>query len=303
MKGLLLSFHVILFVILISSLATCIGEDYFNQLCNTSVYVDSSRRLESSTSLFYKPNVACSYTVTVDSNKNVMLLQRRFDLENEVKNACVDFVNIHDGGSTSDSTLNASPLCGELSPANYTSSGNKLTVWFQTDARGSKHGFDFIFVAVTTAPCGSSQFACNNSICVDSSLRCSVYNECGDNSDEKNCQYATLKGVEISEDAPVIIGLTIGLFIACIILLIIGLWCWKQNRWRLFAKRPITAKEVILDETTFTTAYPVTKVYYKAKYQDMYREPVKPSLDYGSSIVSFSEQASTSTRKQSMDDI
>ncbi|XP_060607863.1 neuropilin and tolloid-like protein 2 [Ruditapes philippinarum] len=297
MKGLILCFNIFCLFLSLPSFSLSINGGYLNLICNTTSYVGTSRKLESSTSLFYEPDTSCYHSVTVDASKKVMLLMRRFDLETEVKGACVDLVNIHDGPTTTDTTLNSSPLCGELPVSNYTSSSNSMTIWFQTDSTGNRHGFDFIFVAVTAAPCSSGQFSCNNSVCIDGSLQCTVYNECGDNTDEENCVYQTLNGVEMDENAPLIIGLTIGLFIAAIIGIIIGLWCWKQNRWRLFANRPLTAKEVVFDETTYTTAYPVTKVYYKERYQDVYTNPTKSYTEGSSSTLTFNEQASTSTRK------
>lgn len=298
MKGFLLNIICLLF-----SLTSCVlgvDKDYLNLVCNTTLYVKTGRRLESSTKLYYEPNVACYYTVNVDVGKKVMLLVRLFDLEAEVMNSCVDFINVHDGSSISAPTINAAPVCHTDALKNYTTSGNSMTVWFQTDSTGARLGFDVHFVAITTAPCSGGQFACNNSVCIDSTLQCNIYDECGDGSDENNCDYSTLSGLQISDDAPLIIGLTVGLIIAAIIGVLIGLWCWKQNRWRLFAKRPLTAKEISLDETTFETAYPVTKVYYKPRFQPMYRDPVKTRLHYGSSSETFSEPGSTSTKKETV---
>lgn len=73
-----------------------------------------------------------------------------FDLEDKVMNACVDYVNIHDGSSTGSASLNSAPLCREAAADNYTSTGNQLTVYFKTDSTGARHGFDFIIVAITT---------------------------------------------------------------------------------------------------------------------------------------------------------
>lgn len=50
--------------------------DYLNLVCNTTKYVETGRRLESSTKLYYEPNVACYYTVNVEAGKKVMLLVR-----------------------------------------------------------------------------------------------------------------------------------------------------------------------------------------------------------------------------------
>ena len=78
-----------------------------------------------------------------------MIYFRRFDLEYEVNGACVDFVDVHDGGALSDTKLNPTALCGEAADGNYTSSAESLTVYFKTDGTGQRRGFDFVFVAFT----------------------------------------------------------------------------------------------------------------------------------------------------------
>ena len=35
--------------------------------------------------------------------------------------------------------------------------------------------------------CGTNQFKCDNQKCVDIDSQCNGYDDCGDNSDEKNC--------------------------------------------------------------------------------------------------------------------
>ena len=75
---------------------------------------------------------------------------RLFNLENLVSGSCVDYVNVHDGADTNSATLNSSPLCGQSSSANYTSTGNEMTIYFHSDATGQSLGFDFTLVAITT---------------------------------------------------------------------------------------------------------------------------------------------------------
>ena len=64
--------------------------------------------------------------------------------------ACVDFVNIHDGESTTSTTLNPNPLCGDNAESSYNTTSNKITIYFETDATGQRLGFDFLFVVFST---------------------------------------------------------------------------------------------------------------------------------------------------------
>jgi len=85
-----------------------------------------------------------------DVHKFIFTAFRIFELETKVNGVCVDYVNLHDGSSTSAVTLNASPLCGTVYRSVYTSTSNFLTVYFQSDSTGARQGFDYIFVAITT---------------------------------------------------------------------------------------------------------------------------------------------------------
>lgn len=74
----------------------------------------------------------------------------------------------------------------------------------------------------------------------------------------------TPTGVQPHDDTALIIGLTVGFFLAIVIFSLIGYYCYRHHaRWRIFLKRPLTVDEVVHEETTFNTAYPVTKTYYK----------------------------------------
>lgn len=37
------------------------------------------------------------------------------------------------------------------------------------------------------APCATDYFSCSNGLCIDKSLRCDSFNQCGDESDETAC--------------------------------------------------------------------------------------------------------------------
>ena len=45
----------------------------------------------------------------------------------------------------------------------------------------------FSFLATVSTTCGSSDFTCDNGNCIDAVLKCDQENDCGDNSDERNC--------------------------------------------------------------------------------------------------------------------
>ena len=73
-------------------------------------------------------------------------------------------------------------------------------------------------------------------------------------------------GVQIHDQTGLIAGLAVGSTLVVLITGAVAFYCYHHNKWRLFMKRPLTAEEYVNpEETTHTTAYPVTKVYYKDK--------------------------------------
>lgn len=77
----------------------------------------------------------------------------------------------------------------------------------------------------------------------------------------------TPTGVDVHEHTALIIGLTVGLFVAIVIAALLGYYCYRNHvRWRMFLRRPLTVDEVVHEETTLDTAYPITKKYYKDRY-------------------------------------
>lgn len=279
------------------SFVLTIDTDYLNEACNKSVSMATSRLLESDTSLYYSALMSCYYTVTAPTGMQVLLYVRRFDLEYEVNGACVDFVNIHDGSALSDTKLNLAALCGETAADNYTASGESMTVYFETDGTGQRMGFDFLFTAFATGTCSSSQFKCNSSVCIDDSLVCNIYSECGDGSDETSCTSLEPPGIQVHNQTGLIAGLAVGLTLAVLLGAVIGYYIYRRNRWRIFLKRPLTAQEYVnQDETTFTTAYPVTKQYYKEKYQQYYRTPEMPDFFPGETYIETNKQRRERTK-------
>ena len=64
-----------------------------------------------------------------------------------VSGACVDYLSVHDGGSTSASLL-LDQQCDSIDELwNLTSSGRHVTFYFLSDANAALRGFEVVYVA------------------------------------------------------------------------------------------------------------------------------------------------------------
>ena len=70
-------------------------------------------------------------------------------------------------------------------------------------------------------------------------------------------------GVQINDKTGLIVGATLGGFVFIIVLVVLGYYLYRNYRWKYFLRKPITAQEYVNEATNFTTAYPVTKLYYR----------------------------------------
>ncbi|XP_076850291.1 ST14 transmembrane serine protease matriptase a [Brachyhypopomus gauderio] len=127
---------------------------------------------------YYPPLMKCEWTIQVPSNMHVKLVFTKFLMSVGLPNSCLkDYVQVND-----------EKLCGELSSTLVrTSNSNQMTVVFNSDASYVDRGFSAIYTAFEpTDPC-PGKFLCGNKRCVSMALRCDGWNDCFDNSDEKNC--------------------------------------------------------------------------------------------------------------------
>uniref|UniRef100_A0A4W4H263 Suppressor of tumorigenicity 14 protein homolog n=1 Tax=Electrophorus electricus TaxID=8005 RepID=A0A4W4H263_ELEEL len=128
---------------------------------------------------YYPPLIKCEWTIQVPANMHVKLVFSKFMMSVGMPNSCLkDYVQVND-----------EKLCGDL-PSNTvkTSNSNQMTIVFYSDASHVDRGFNATYSAFEpTNPC-PDKFLCNNKRCVNIALRCDGWNDCGDSSDEKNCQ-------------------------------------------------------------------------------------------------------------------
>lgn len=238
---------------------------YLTTSCDQTVAITTGISLQSSTALQYSNSMNCYLAVTVPTNYKVVAVFRRYEIEDKLHSACVDYVNFYDGTDTSASLLNSDPYCGNTAPTNITSTGTSLTVQLVTDSSGIYRGFDLLLSAFSNAPCSSDQYSCSNSLCISSTLKCDNYDQCGDQSDESDCTDADLANTASSDNSALIAGIAIGVGSVVIICVLIGIYVYRQYRWKLFLKDPLP----VIQQWDNQTNYPLTRKYYKT-YNDGY---------------------------------
>ncbi|XP_062860601.1 ST14 transmembrane serine protease matriptase a [Trichomycterus rosablanca] len=128
---------------------------------------------------YYPANIRCEWTIQVPSNMHVKVLFSKFMMSvGDPKTCPKDYVQV-----------NNEKLCGTL-PSSTIRAGtsNQMTVVFHSDASYVDRGFNATFMAFEPSnPC-PEKFLCNNKRCINPALKCDGWNDCGDSSDERDCQ-------------------------------------------------------------------------------------------------------------------
>nr|XP_022345075.1 low-density lipoprotein receptor class A domain-containing protein 3-like [Crassostrea virginica] len=243
---------------------------YLSSSSASSASFTTSMRIQSSTGLTYSNNANYVITVTAPSGHKVLAIPRRFELEEKRSGACVDYLNFYDG-TTTGSLINPQPYCDRDGPHNVSSSSTSMTLEFVTDGSARYRGFDIIFAAYTNAPCASNYYGCSNGLCIDQTLRCDSFNQCGDESDEAACTAEELGLVD--DNSALIYGLAFGLGSFVVITIIIGVLVYRHYKWKRFLNEPIPKEHY----SNALRNYPVTNKYYKKPYQTAYAYTNVPS--------------------------
>ncbi|XP_051896059.1 ST14 transmembrane serine protease matriptase b isoform X2 [Pristis pectinata] len=127
---------------------------------------------------YYPPRANCTWILRVAPSKHVKVTFNVFLLQNPDKdNICRDYVEI-----------NNKKICGEKPKMVELGNKNEMTVKFHSDGAESFRGFSAMFEPYDPSKPCPKKFACNNGRCVQLDLKCDGWNDCGDNSDEINCE-------------------------------------------------------------------------------------------------------------------
>lgn len=126
----------------------------------------------------YPPNTQCVWKIQVKAGKRIRVVFSRFELEEPVEeDVCIkDYLEVL-----------GTRYCAEQAIFAVRSVGQTLEVRFHSDDFLTSRGFLAEYVAFDPDnPC-PGKFACRSGLCVPTIRRCDTWNDCGDNSDELDC--------------------------------------------------------------------------------------------------------------------
>ncbi|XP_028664301.1 ST14 transmembrane serine protease matriptase a [Erpetoichthys calabaricus] len=128
---------------------------------------------------YYPPRMDCTWNITVPNGLNVKVRFNKFLLSEPgviVGSCSKDYVEI-----------NGQRLCGEQPVTVVSSKSSWIIVKFHSDSSYVDRGFTAEYLSYEpTNPC-PDKFLCKNDRCIKQELQCDGWNDCGDNSDEKQC--------------------------------------------------------------------------------------------------------------------
>ncbi|KAF3861016.1 hypothetical protein F7725_001271 [Dissostichus mawsoni] len=125
----------------------------------------------------YPPKTTCVWTIEAPKEKFLKVQFNKFFLGKYSSQCQNDYV-----------AVNGQRLCGSKPKSTVvTSRKNKMTITFKSDSSYVDQGFIAEYEAfIPNNPC-PGRFQCTNNLCINSTLQCDGWNDCGDGSDEDKC--------------------------------------------------------------------------------------------------------------------
>ncbi|XP_067854307.1 low-density lipoprotein receptor-related protein 3 [Heptranchias perlo] len=134
----------------------------------------------------YPPSMNCSWYIQGDYGDLITISFQNFDLENSRK-CTVDWLMVGPAPKRDEFRM-----CGSYIPQPFISTRDHAWVFFHSDrsSSGRARGFRLSYIRgkLAQSSCKSDEFLCGNGKCILSAWRCNKMDECGDNSDEQECQ-------------------------------------------------------------------------------------------------------------------
>ncbi|XP_054465481.1 suppressor of tumorigenicity 14 protein homolog [Anoplopoma fimbria] len=126
----------------------------------------------------YPPQTTCVWNIEASKEKFLKVQFKKFFLGNYSSQCRNDYVDV-----------NGQRMCGRKPNGNVvTSRSNKMTITFNSDSTFVDQGFTAEYEAfVPNNPC-PGRFQCTSNLCINKTLQCDGWNDCGDGSDEDGCK-------------------------------------------------------------------------------------------------------------------
>ncbi|XP_022337162.2 uncharacterized protein LOC111133252 [Crassostrea virginica] len=208
---------------------------YFYENCGQEIHVYDAVHLKlkrSGASLI--PNTVCDNIVVSHSKSSgvgapaqVYAHFRSVQLQQPAVsgNCTAARIDVYDGLRNKKRISGSEGLCGNsLSSPDFTTENDQfMPIEFTTDGSNQIGSFEITLTNFHTGDCMSGEFRCRNGRCVDSTVQCDGYQNCGDNSDNDNDLCSVIEG--LAKGAIVAIVLTaifFVIFVPIFVIVVIG---------------------------------------------------------------------------------